>query len=242
MLNEAQISLTGYVATQPLVRTVKTGVTTVSMRVAWTPRRRDRVTGEWADGNTSYVTVNCWRKLASNVAICVRKGDPVAIQGRVTVRPYIDRDNRPRIAVEIEAGSVGHDLNHGVSEFRRIRPKTGMTAAEFAAAQNSNGENASGQNASGENANGQGEAGPGENSRFENGRFENGRFESAQRVIDGSDGGGDAGEAWSADGESIPMPEEPDHAFLDDSAIDDGITHPLETHQPETHQPETVAS
>jgi single-strand DNA-binding protein len=217
MLNEAQVSLTGYVATQPLMRTVKTGATTVSMRVAWTPRRRDRVTGEWADGNTSYVTVNCWRKLASHVAICVRKGDPVTIQGRLTIRPYIDREERQRIAVEIEASSVGHDLNHGVSEFKRIRPQTGMTAAEFAAAQNANGQNANGQNANGQNADGQDASGLGGN---------------GQREIEGSHEGADGGAAW-ADGESaIPMPDEPDHAFFDGSAIDEVVP----------QEPEPVAS
>ncbi len=217
MLNEAQVSLTGYVATQPLVRTVKTGVTTVSMRVAWTPRRRDRVTGEWADGNTSYVTVICWRRLASHVAICVRKGDPVVIQGRLTIRSYIDKEDRQRIAVEIEASSVGHDLNHGVSEFRRIRPQTGMTAAEFAAAHSSNDQSANGQSANGQSASDQ---------------SGNGQSGNGQREIEPSHEGAGAGAAW-ADGESsIPMPDEPDHAFFDDLAIDEGVT----------QEPETVAS
>src|SRR5260370_34464947 len=127
MMNEAQISLTGYVATQPLSKTLKNGVTTVSMRVAWTPRRQDRVTGEWVDGQTSYVTVNCLRRLATNVAICVRKGDPVAIQGRRTVRPFDDREGRPRISVEIEATSVAHALNHGVCKSSRSGPETRRT-------------------------------------------------------------------------------------------------------------------
>ena len=222
MLNEAQVSLTGYVATQPLMRTVKTGVTTVSMRVAWTPRRHDRATGEWADGNTSYVTVNCWRKLASHVAICVRKGDPVMILGRLTIRSYIDKEDRQRIAVEIEASSVGHDLNHGVSEFKRIRPQTGMTAAEFAAAQNGNGQNGNGQNANGLHGNGQ----------EPNGRDADGLGGNGQREIEQSPDGVGAGAAW-ADGESsIPMPDEPDHAFFDDSAIDEVVP----------QEPETVAS
>lgn len=140
MFNEAQISLTGYVATQPLGKTLKNGVTTVTMRVAWTPRRRDRITGEWVDGQTSYVTVNCWRRLATNVAICVRKGDPVAIQGRVCVRPFQDKEGRSRISVEIEASSVAHDLNQGVSQFSRLRPQTGMSASEYAASQDGSGE------------------------------------------------------------------------------------------------------
>ena len=134
MLNEAQISLTGYVATQPVTRQVKPGVSNVSMRVAWTPRRQDRVTGEWVDGNTSYVTVICWRKLGTNVSICVRKGDPVVVKGRLSVRPYADKEGVPRLSVEVDANSVGHDLSRGVAGFQRVRPPTGMTASEFAAA------------------------------------------------------------------------------------------------------------
>jgi single-strand DNA-binding protein len=136
MLYEAHISLTGYVATQPVARLVKEGVTTVSMRVAWTPRRQDRATGEWVDTNTSYATVVCWRKLATNAAVCLRKGDPVTVQGRLSVREFEDREGRPRTAVEIDASSIGHDLTRGIATFPRVRPQTGMTASVFAAAQN----------------------------------------------------------------------------------------------------------
>jgi single-strand DNA-binding protein len=131
-LNEAQVSLTGYVATQPVARTVKSGASNLSMRVAWTPRRQDRVSGEWVDGNTSYVTVICWRKLATNAGVCVRKGDPVIVKGRLSIRAYEDKQGAQRIAVEIEASAVGHDLSRGVAQFQRVRPQTGLTASEFA--------------------------------------------------------------------------------------------------------------
>jgi single-strand DNA-binding protein len=133
-LNEAQVSLTGYVATQPTARTVNSGAVNVSMRVAWTPRRQDRVTGEWADGNTSYVTVICWRRLATNAAVCLRKGDPVVVKGRLSIRNYEDKQGMQRTVVEVEASSVGHDLSRGVAKFQRVRPQTGQTAAEYAAA------------------------------------------------------------------------------------------------------------
>jgi single-strand DNA-binding protein len=132
-LNEAQISLTGYVATQPVTKIVKSGASNLSMRVAWTPRRQDRVSGEWVDGNTSYVTVICWRKLATNAGLCVRKGDPVVVKGRLSIRPYQDKQGVQRIAVEIEANAVGHDLSRGVALFQRVRPQTGLTASEFLA-------------------------------------------------------------------------------------------------------------
>jgi single-strand DNA-binding protein len=133
MFNEAQVSMTGYVATQPRWRGMGTPSPNVTMRVAWTPRRLDRSTGEWADGHTSYVSVFCWRKLAENVATCLRKGDPVMVKGRLTVRDYTDKDGVPRTAVEVDASSVGHDLSRGVAQFQRTRPATGQTADEHAA-------------------------------------------------------------------------------------------------------------
>jgi len=121
MVNEAQLSLTGYVASDPRSRETRSGVPQVSMRVAWTPRWIDRASGEWADGNTSFVTVLCWRRLAANVATCIRRGDPVVIKGRLSIRPYEDKDGNARLAVEVDASSIGHDLSRGVAHFQRTR-------------------------------------------------------------------------------------------------------------------------
>jgi single-strand DNA-binding protein len=134
MFNDAHISMTGYVATQPLLGQTRTGIPSVRMRVAWTPRRMDRSTGEWVDSFTSFLTVMMYRKLAENVATCVRKGDPVVVRGRLTIRTYEDKNGAERTAVEVDAISVGHDLGRGVSQFQRVRPQTGLTAAEFQAA------------------------------------------------------------------------------------------------------------
>jgi single-strand DNA-binding protein len=134
MFNEAHISLSGYVATQPALRETRSGIPSVSMRVAWTPRRLDRSTGEWVDAGTSFATVRLYRKLAENAATCLRKGDPVVVRGRVTVREFEARNGQQRTVVEIDAQSVGHDLTHGIATFHRIRPQTGLTAAEFRAA------------------------------------------------------------------------------------------------------------
>jgi single-strand DNA-binding protein len=128
MSNEALVSMTGYVATQPKFRMVGNGASVVSMRVAWTPRYIDRGTGEWVDGNTSYLTVSCWRKLADNVAMCLRKGDPVVVKGRLSVRAY-EKDGMPRTEVDVDASSVGHDLSRGVAHFQRTKRVPGETAA-----------------------------------------------------------------------------------------------------------------
>ncbi len=134
MFNEALVSLTGYVATEPSYRTVGSGTPVLSMRVGWTRRRRDYTTGEWSDGNTSFVTVTCWRKLAENLSKCLRKGDPVVVRGRLDVRSYVNKDGERRISVDVDAHSLGHDLSRGVANFQRTLPATGRTAEEAAAA------------------------------------------------------------------------------------------------------------
>jgi single-strand DNA-binding protein len=130
MFNGATVTLAGYVATEPHYRTINDKTPIVSMRVAWTSRFVDRETGEWRDGKTSFANVNCWRKLANNVAPSLRKGQAIVLTGRLQVRDYDDREGKRRIAVDIDADAIGHDLSRGVAHFQRTLRSAGDTAAD----------------------------------------------------------------------------------------------------------------
>jgi single-strand DNA-binding protein len=130
MFNGATVTLAGYVATEPYYRTLEDKKTPImSMRVAWTSRFRDRETGEWRDGNTSFANVKCWRQLANNAAPSFRKGDPIVLAGRLHIREYQGRDGGRRIAVDIDAESIGHDVNRGISVLQRT-PRSARDSAE----------------------------------------------------------------------------------------------------------------
>jgi single-strand DNA-binding protein len=139
MIIDSHIDLAGFVASEPAFKRLENGTSTAKLRVAYTERRFSRETGEWADGPTSFVTVLCWRTLADNVAISLRKGEPVVVRGRLRVREYPGKDGSPRIAVEVDASSVGHDLSRGVAHFSRTRRAVGETVAETAEAQRTSG-------------------------------------------------------------------------------------------------------
>ena len=126
MANEAQVSLTGYVATQPSFWTTTSGAPKVTMRVAWTPRHIDRVTGEWTDGNTSR-TVVCWRKLADNGHLVHRRGDPVVVKGRLSVG--LGRTAYPGSWSGGCQLGPGHDMSRGAAHFRRTKRAPAGTAA-----------------------------------------------------------------------------------------------------------------
>ncbi len=133
MFNEAHVTLAGNVASDPYFQTVGQGIPKLSMRVVWTTRRRDSATGEWVDGNTSGVNVTCWRKLAENLSMCLHKGDPVLLTGRLEVRSFEGKDGQRKTAVDVDASTLGYDLTRGVAHFLRVSAKAGRTAAQQAA-------------------------------------------------------------------------------------------------------------
>jgi len=122
-MNETVVTLVGNVASDVRTTTSQAGVPISSFRVASTTRRFDRGRGGWADVDTLYVTVVCWRSLAENVAGSLAKGDPVVVHGRARMRQWTSEDGRTGTAVEVEAAAAGHDLSRGVSRFTKARSR-----------------------------------------------------------------------------------------------------------------------
>lgn len=118
MSQENQITLRGYLTADPkLYQKTPEAIPLTELRVGCTPRRINRATGEWQDLPTSYYKVKCWRRLAINAVSSLHKGDQVLIRGRFYMNSWIDNQQRPRSAIEIEADTLGHDLAYGWSHF-----------------------------------------------------------------------------------------------------------------------------
>ena len=105
----------------------------VSGRMAGTERRFDRGTGQWIDGQTFYVGISCKRALAENAFTSLRVGDPLVVHGRLYSREY-EKDGKPQTVTELEAWSIGPDLQWCTAVVtRRSRaaqapPAAGVTA------------------------------------------------------------------------------------------------------------------
>ena len=130
MANEAHFSVVGFVATQPRGGYTTRGSRSVSMRVGWTPRSFDRDKGEWADQPSSFVTVQCYKKVAEHAAVCLRRGDPIVVRGTLRVREFVDQQGVRRSSVEVMADSIGHDLARGITVFSKTPAQAERTAAE----------------------------------------------------------------------------------------------------------------
>lgn len=116
-MNETLVTIVGNVASVVSYAQTTGGVPVANFRLAATERRYDRAVGDWVDGDTHWVTVVAWRWLATNLVSSLSKGDPVVVSGRLRIREWDEGGGR-RCGVEIDARSVGHDLNRGTSAFR----------------------------------------------------------------------------------------------------------------------------
>jgi single-strand DNA-binding protein len=135
MSQGAYVTLVGYVAQEPSIRTTKTGKVVTELRVGIAPRYRDRATGEWRDAESSYFSVSCWDRLAHHVRASMHKGEPVLVRGRFRTSTFEDKDGRPRTETKITADVVGHDLSRGVANYIRQRSKQQAADADQAAEQ-----------------------------------------------------------------------------------------------------------
>lgn len=113
-------TVVGNLAADPEYRRFDSGVEVLNFRMGSTPRRFDRATARWVDGETSWWRVACWRGLAANCAKSLRKGDRVVVVGRLRTSAWTTEDGRRGTSLEIEAEAVGHDLTWGTTEFERV--------------------------------------------------------------------------------------------------------------------------
>jgi single-strand DNA-binding protein len=133
---DTNVTIVGNVLHGPEWRkTTNTGALVTTFKIASTARRYDRQAGQWMDGNSLRVRVNCWRALAANVKESVAIGDPLVVTGRLFTRDWIDENGMKRLQYEVEATSVGHDLSRGKAVFQRRKVSTATSMTEDTEAQ-----------------------------------------------------------------------------------------------------------
>jgi single-strand DNA-binding protein len=96
------------------------GTLVLNFRVACNERRFDSASESWVNGESLYLSVSCWRRLAENAASLV-KGDPVIVRGKLRTREWATEQGERRSVVELEASAIGPDLARCAATVRRPR-------------------------------------------------------------------------------------------------------------------------
>ncbi|MER8004960.1 single-stranded DNA-binding protein [Streptomyces sp. NPDC094149] len=110
MAGETVITVVGNLVDDPELRFTPAGAAVAKFRIASTPRRFNKTTNEWEDGDALFLTCSVWRQAAENVAESLARGVRVIVQGRLKQRSYEDGQGVKRTVYELDVDEVGPTL------------------------------------------------------------------------------------------------------------------------------------
>ena len=100
----SMITVVGNLVADPETRIVS-GHKLAKLRIASNERIKDN-NGQWRDGDTTYIDIACWRRLAEG-SESLRKGQKIIVYGKLKGRSFERNDGTKGYAYEIEASEVG---------------------------------------------------------------------------------------------------------------------------------------
>lgn len=113
------ITIIGNLVEEPILRFTPNGAAVANFRIANTPRRFNRDTNQWEDGEALFLTCNAWKQLGENVANSLTRGMRVIVTGKLKARSYQTREGENRTVHEIDVDEVGPSLKYATAQVTR---------------------------------------------------------------------------------------------------------------------------
>lgn len=124
MAGETSITIIGNLVAAPELRFTPSGAAVANFRVASTPKKFNKQTQQFEDGQSLFLTVNVWNKQAENVAESLEKGMRVVVEGVLEQRNFETREGEKRTVYELRANEVAPSLRFATAKVSR-NPREG---------------------------------------------------------------------------------------------------------------------
>ena len=125
MANDTIITVTGNLTSDPELRFTANGAAVANFTIASTPRKFDRQSNDFKDGETLFMRCSVWREAAENVAESLQRGTRVVAQGRLESRSYETKEGEKRTVMELAVDEVGPSLKKATAAVTKNQPKNG---------------------------------------------------------------------------------------------------------------------
>lgn len=110
MANSLPFAITGNLTADPELRFTPSGAAVNNVTIAHTPRKFNRDTNEWEDGETTFLRGSFWRAQAENAAESLKRGMRVVAIGGLVTRSWETPEGEKRSVVEMEIDEIGPSL------------------------------------------------------------------------------------------------------------------------------------
>ena len=125
MANDTIITVTGNLTSDPELRFTANGAAVANFTIASTPRKFDRQSNDFKDGETLFMRCSVWREAAENVAESLQRGTRVVAQGRLESRSYETKEGEKRTVMELAVDEVGPSLKKATAVVTKNQSKNG---------------------------------------------------------------------------------------------------------------------
>lgn len=103
------ITATGNIVADPELRFFNDGNAVVNFRIACNGRKKNRETGQWENGETTFLTCSAFNGLAENIAQQFGKGKKIAVAGQLKQREY-EKDGQKRTVFEVTVNEASEPV------------------------------------------------------------------------------------------------------------------------------------
>lgn len=110
MANETPLTVVGNLTADPELKFTPNGVAMCRFTVASTPRRYDKTTNQWADGDAMFLSCTAWRQAAEHAAKSLDKGTRVIVTGRLRQHHWTTDEGEHRSMFGLDVDDVGPSL------------------------------------------------------------------------------------------------------------------------------------
>lgn len=122
------VTLIGTIGSEPDLRYTQSGTAMLTLSLAIGERKKNKDSGEWEDGETSWYRIIAFKELAENAASSLNKGDRVMVNGRITVRKWEGNDGKQGTSVEVVADDIGSSLRWATATIEKTSRRSGEAA------------------------------------------------------------------------------------------------------------------
>ena len=112
--------ITGNVVAEPELKISDKGVGVCSFRVATSERKKDE-SGNWVDGETTFLSCKAFGAIGEGIAETIRKGTPVVVVGRLTSRT-VEKDGNKTTYFNVLVESCGVDVKQALRKSEPADP------------------------------------------------------------------------------------------------------------------------
>ncbi|WP_334153011.1 single-stranded DNA-binding protein [Microbacterium sp.] len=126
MANETQITVVGNLTADPELRYTQAGDAVANFTIASTPRKFNKQTNQFEEGEALFLRCSVWRGSAEHVASSLSKGMRVIAQGDLVQRSYETKEGEKRTSVELQVTEIGPSLRYATAQVTRQQLQGGV--------------------------------------------------------------------------------------------------------------------